>query len=285
MKHFPAAGVALKPQHVERILSTRPSIGCFEVHAENYMGAGGPPHRQLAAIRDSYPLSIHGVGLSLGGADDLDARHLERLRALVRRYQPALVSEHLAWTSHESRCVNDLLPVPYTRAALERVADHVDRTQNALGRQILLENPSTYLAFECDEMTECDFIAELSRRTGCGLLLDVNNVYVASINRGGDASAYLSAFPMHRVQEIHLAGHSARVDGRGRSLLVDSHDAPVANAVWDLFAAVLAQLGRMPTIVERDSHIPSWEALHAEAQHAEALIDTRTRELARAVAC
>ena len=204
------AGVGLKPEHVNTILATLPSLGVVEVHAENYMGAGGPPHRHLTAIRESYPLSIHGVGLSLGSMEDLDSTHVDRLVRLVRRYEPMWVSEHLAWSSHGPLFLNDLLPIPYTKAALERVAGHIDQVQAALRRRILLENPATYLGFEESTYAETDFIAEIANRTGCGLLLDVNNVHVSAINHGRNAESYLAAFPTRRVEEIHLAGHSTR---------------------------------------------------------------------------
>ncbi len=263
-----SAGVGLKPQHVRTILATRPRLGFFEVHAENYMGAGGPPHRHLAAIREHYPLSIHGVGLSLGGAGDLDRAHLGRLAALVRRYEPMLVSEHLAWSSHHGRFLNDLLPLPYTRRALDRVVAHVDQLQMALGRRILLENPATYLGFTESCLEETDFIAGIARRAGCGLLLDVNNVYVSCTNHGRDAGAYLAAFPMQRVEEIHLAGHAPRRDSGGAALLVDSHDRPVAEPVWTLYRRALERTGPVPTLIERDAAIPPWDELQAEAQRA-----------------
>lgn len=277
------AGVGLKPQHVPDVLAERPGLGFFEIHAENYMGAGGGPHLHLAAIRELYPLSVHGVGLSLGGAADLDLDHLGRLAALARRYEPFLVSEHLAWSTHAGHYLNDLLPVPYTAAALERVAGHVDHVQTALGRTILLENPSTYLAFEESAIDEIDFIAEVARRTGCGLLLDVNNVYVSCTNHARDPAAYLARFPMALVGEIHLAGHSRRQDNNGVDLLVDSHDQPVAEPVWALYAAAIARLGPVPTLIERDADIPAWSELHAEAQRAEAVMAETGGDLA--IAC
>lgn len=281
----PHVGVGLKPQHVHDILATRPDIGFFEVHAENYMGAGGPPHRHLTAIRERYPLSIHGVGLSLGGARELCQQHLDRLCALVRRYEPALVSEHLAWSSDSRGYFNDLLPVPYTSEALRRLVEHVDRLQTALGRQILLENPSTYLSFEESVLTETEFIAELAARTGCGLLLDVNNVYVASINQDRDPTRYLAAFPMHRVGEMHLAGHSSRTDSNGAMLLVDSHDSPVAEPVWALYRNALARCGPAPTLIERDANIPPWETLFAEARCAARFGVAAEAGLKHAIAC
>ncbi len=280
---FPT-GVGLKSGHVRAILADLPRIGFFEIHAENYMGAGGPPHRYLAAIRDSYPLSIHGVGLSLGGVQHLDQAHLDRLVMLVRRYEPILVSEHLAWSSHGARFLNDLLPVPYTRAALERVCGHIDRVQTALGRRILLENPSTYVAFEESTFAETDFIAEIAGRTGCGLLLDVNNVHVSSANHGRDAEGYLSAFPLHRVEEIHLAGHSPRIDANGMALLVDSHDRPIAEPVWHLYRKAIAGTGPVPTLIERDANIPPWDELYEEVRRAQDCIALVGKD-ALAIAC
>lgn len=262
------SGVGLKPEHVLTILAELPAIGFFEVHAENYMGAGGAPHRHLTAIRELYPLSIHGVGLSIGGAEPLDQDHLDRLAVLVSRYEPLLVSEHLSWSAHGGSFLNDLLPIPYTRASLERVVGHIDRVQSALRRPILIENPSTYLAFKDSECEEVDFIAEIASRTGCGLLLDVNNVYVSAVNAARNPYAYLARFPSHVVEEIHLAGHARRTGARGEPLLVDSHDAPVAEDVWALFRAAVAWTGPVRTLIERDSNIPSWSELAHEAGRA-----------------
>jgi uncharacterized protein len=202
-----AAGLGLKPEHYADILSTLPAIGFFEIHAENYMGDGGPPHRYLSAIAEHYPLSLHGVGLSIGGSGPLDADHLARLKRLIERYLPASFSEHLAWSTHESAYFNDLLPLPYTAETLERVCTHVDRVQNELGTRMLLENPSTYLLFEESTIDEIDFLAGISERTGCGLLLDVNNVMVSAINHRLDPYDYIRHFPVEKVGEIHLAGY------------------------------------------------------------------------------
>lgn len=263
------AGVGFKPEHLPEILAERPSVALFEVHAENYMGAGGPPHRALTAIRDHYPLSIHGVGLSLGGAGDPDPLHLKRLAELVDRYEPLLVSEHLAWSGSEAGFLNDLLPVPYTRNALDRVIANVEQTQAALKRTILIENPSTYLDFEESAFAETDFISELARRTGCGLLLDVNNVFVSCTNRGSEPEEYLSHFPMRFVGEIHLAGHSCRRDSNDIPFLVDSHDEPISEAVWTLFERVAERIGPMPSVIERDANIPAWGELYGEVLRAE----------------
>ena len=268
----PCAGVGLKPEHYRTIIETKPHIGFFEVHAENYMGAGGPPHRYLTQIRDSYPLSLHGVGLSIGADQPLDRDHLQRLKKLIDRYAPALFSEHLAWSSHEEAFFNDLLPTPYTNETLTRVSEHIDEIQDTLGRQMLLENPSTYLAFAESTWSEIDFIAEAVRRTGCGLLLDVNNVYVASTNQQWDPIRYIEDFPLAAVQEIHLAGHARETDEKDRPLLIDTHDRPVGKIVWDLFEHALARLGATPTLIEWDADVPAWSVLKAEAERAEAIL-------------
>jgi uncharacterized protein len=270
------AGVGLKAEHFRTILEARPEIGFFEVHAENYMGAGGPPHRYLSAIREIWPLSLHGVGLSIGADRPLDAEHLQRLKTLVDRYAPGLVSEHLAWSSHDCGFLDDLLPIPYTAHSLACVADHIDQVQDVLGRQLLLENPATYLAFEASTYAEAEFIAAVVQRTGCGLLLDVNNVYVSSINHQYDPLAYIDAFPLAAVQEIHLAGHACETDESGRPLLIDTHDRPVADVVWDLYAHAVRGTGPRPTLVEWDAHLPDWPTLAAQAQRADAVMAAAT---------
>jgi uncharacterized protein (UPF0276 family) len=270
---FPArAGVGLKAQHYAEIISTQPDIGFFEVHAENYMGAGGPPHRYLEVITEHYPLSLHGVGLSIGADRPLDQDHLARLKTLNARYKPGLFSEHLAWSSHDTGFLNDLLPVPYTDETLARVCEHIDEVQTVMKRQMLLENPSTYLAFAQSTYSETDFIAEIAKRTGCGLLLDVNNVHVASTNQQYDAIEYLNAYPLQLVQEIHLAGYTREADEAGRPLLIDTHNRPVDQVVWGLYSYVIATRGPIPTLIEWDDDIPAWPALHAEAQRAEAIM-------------
>ncbi len=266
------AGVGLKPEHYHAILDTAPDIGFFEVHAENYMGAGGPPHRYLPAIRERYPLSLHGVGLSIGGDSPLDHAHLGRLRELIARYEPAMFSEHLAWSTHDMGFLNDLLPLPYTDATLARVVGHIDEIQTALGRQMLLENPSTYLAFAESTWPETEFIAEIARRSGCGLLLDVNNVEVACTNQQWDPVAYLDAFPTDIVREIHLGGHLEDSDEAGRPLLIDTHDRPTSDGVLDLYRHLLRQTGPVATLIEWDADIPAWPVLLAEAQRAERLL-------------
>jgi hypothetical protein len=271
----PRAGVGLKPEHYRDILQTSPDIGWFEVHPENYMGAGGPPHHFLARVRERYPLSLHGVGLSLGGAAPLDRNHLARLKALVARYEPGLFSEHLAWSTHEGAYLGDLLPLPYTKETLAHVADHVTAAQDALARQILIENPSTYVRFESDDMSEIEFLAALAKRTGCGLLLDVNNVQVCAINHSGDAEDYIDAFPMEHVGEIHLAGSAELREEGGEPLLIDSHDRAVMPDVWQLYRRAIARSGPVPTLIEWDSNIPQWQVLLAEAKRAETIMQER----------
>lgn len=272
----PRAGVGLKPEHYAAILAADPDIGWFEVHAENYMGAGGPPHRYLTAIRERYPLSLHGVGLSIGAAKPLDKDHLQRLKALNQRYQPGLFSEHLAWSSHDAAFLADLLPVPYNAETLARVADHIDEVQDTVGRRMLLENPSTYLDFVESTMRETDFLAEVVRRTGCGLLLDVNNIHVSATNQHYDPLAYLEAFPVAHVGEIHLAGYAPSTDDNGDPLLVDAHDRPIDPVVLRLYERAIALTGPLPTLVEWDNDVPAWPALQAEADRVEAVL-SRTR--------
>lgn len=273
---FPACGLAgtsFKHEHLAAILAGGFGRGFFEVHAENYMGAGGPPHKALERIRRDHPVSLHGVCMSIGGTRPLDQLHLARFRDLVERYEPVLVSEHLAWSTHETTFFNDLLPLPYTEAALARVCEHIDEVQEAIRRPILLENPSTYVAFASSTMSETDFIGRIARRTGCGLLLDVNNVFVSATNHGYAALDYLSDFPLAQVREIHLAGHAEQSDDEGDLLLIDSHDGPVSNAVWKLYEIVLSRSGPIPTLIEWDSKIPDWPVLQREAVAAQAILD------------
>jgi uncharacterized protein len=267
------AGTSFKHAHLAAILVDAAQRGFFEVHAENYMGAGGPPHRALEAIRRDHPLSLHGVCMSIGGERPLDQAHLKRFKHLVERYQPAVISEHLAWSTHENTYFNDLLPLPYTAATLTRVCDHIDEVQHAIGRPLLLENPSTYVSFRESTMSETDFIRAVARRTGCGLLLDINNVFVSATNHGFSARDYLADFPLSQVGEIHLAGHAEQADDEGYPLLIDSHDGPVADAVWKLYEIVIAECGPIPTLVEWDSQIPDWPILKAEAAAAQAILD------------
>lgn len=264
------AGVGLKPEHARDIFDGPAFDGWFEAHAENYMGAGGPPHRFLTRIRERFPLSLHGVGLSIGSEDGLSRDHLARLAAVVLRYQPGLVSEHLAWSSHGAAHLNDLLPLPYTLRTLTRVALHIDDVQVALRRQILIENPSTYIRFQDEELAETEFLRALVRRTGCGLLLDVNNVFVSACNHGFDPIAYLDAFPMEHVREIHLAGHETHTDDPG--LLIDTHSRPVSADVWALYAHAISRTGPIPTLIEWDNDVPSFADLAAEAARADRLM-------------
>jgi uncharacterized protein (UPF0276 family) len=273
------AGTSFKHQHLPAIIADGRQDGFFEVHAENYMGAGGPPHAALARIRQDHPVSLHGVCMSIGGPQPLDREHLGRFRALVERYEPAMVSEHLAWSTHTTTFYNDLLPLPYTPAALTLVADHIDEVQATIRRPILLENPSTYLVFRESTMSETEFLRELVRRTGCGLLLDVNNVFVSATNHGFDALGYLADFPLGNVGEIHLAGHAEQADDEGEPLLIDSHDGPVADAVWRLYDIVIGRCGPVPTLVEWDSEIPDWPVLKAEAMAARAILDRHAAAL------
>jgi uncharacterized protein (UPF0276 family) len=269
------AGTSFKHQHLAEIRAEGDGRGFFEVHAENYMGAGGPPHRALDTLRRDFPISLHGVCMSIGGERPLDKTHLARFQHLVERYEPALVSEHLAWSTHETTYFNDLLPLPYTEATLRRVCDHIDQIHEAIRRPMLLENPSTYVSFAESTMSETDFIRRVAQRTGCGLLLDVNNVFVSATNHGFSALDYLSDFPLANVGEIHLAGHAEQSDDEGELLLIDSHNGPVADAVWKLFEIVVSRCGGIPTLVEWDSNIPDWPILKAEAAAALAILDRR----------
>ncbi|MGI8725489.1 MAG: MNIO family bufferin maturase [Methyloceanibacter sp.] len=271
----PRAGVGLKPEHYGDILKSGPDIGWFEIHAENYMGEGGPPHHYLRAVRELYPVSLHGVGLSIGGSGALDAEHLARLKQLVERYEPAAFSEHLAWSTHDTVYLNDLLPLPYTEETLQRVSDHIDEVQDGLGRQMLLENPSTYIAFAEAEMSEIQFLRAVVRRTGCGLLLDVNNVFVQATNHDFAPEAYIDAFPIEHVGEIHLGGHAEDDDDDGAPLLIDDHGNPVADPVWGLYARAIARSGPKPTLIEWDNDVPEWGELLAEAKRADAVMTDR----------
>jgi uncharacterized protein (UPF0276 family) len=280
------AGAGLKPEHYRDILDGRPGVGWFEVHAENYMGtgngAGGPPHFFLEQIRASYPLSVHGVGLSIGSAEGLAPGHLQRLAAVVDRYQPALVSEHLAWSTHAGVFLNDLLPLPYTEATLAVVVRHVDQVQSTLKRRILIENPSTYLRFVVEQMAETAFLRELARRSGCGLLLDVNNVFVSSANHDFDPTVYLADFPVEHIGEIHLAGHASIEVAGGESLLIDTHDRPVSDRVWALYQSLISRIGPYPTLIEWDSDVPTWARLSTDVARAESLLCIEEGRHARA---
>jgi uncharacterized protein len=265
------AGIGLRAQHHIDVLESLPNVGWFEAHAENYFAAGGSQREYLERIRAHYPLSLHGVGLSLGSTDPLDREHLSQLALAVRRYEPALVSEHLCWSSVGGRFTNDLLPLPYTEEALHHMTARVAAAQDALGRQILIENVSSYLTFKSSEMTEWEFLAALAAESGCGVLLDVNNIFVSANNHDFDALDYLAGIPCRYVREIHLAGHSRR-DCGDRSLLIDTHNAPVCAAVWGLYAAAIARFGPTPTLIEWDADIPPLEILVDEAHRADTFL-------------
>lgn len=263
-----APGLGYKPQHFTAIMADPGPARWFEVHAENYMGDGGRPLAQLRALSERFPLSVHGVGLSIGGEGRLDPDHLARLRRLCDAVQPASFSEHLAWSSHDSAFLNDLLPLPYTAATLARVAAHIDEVQETLGRPMLLENPSSYLAFAESTMTEPDFLRDVARRTGCGLLLDVNNVFVSAVNLRTSPQDYIAAFPLDAVGEVHLGGHAPDADADGTPLLIDAHGTPVADPVWSLLDHTLARTGPRPILIEWDNDVPDWPTLAAEAARA-----------------
>lgn len=267
-----AAGIGYKSQHFAQIMEEAGPITWLEVHAENYMGAGGRPIAQLKALAERFPISVHGVGLSIGGDAPLDRDHLARLRQLCDWLKPASFSEHLAWSTHDTGFLNDLLPLPYTEATLARVCAHIDQTQEALGRQMLLENPSTYLAFAETTMSEVDFLSEIATRTGCGLLLDVNNVFVSATNQNWDARAYIDAFPLHHVGEIHLGGHDEDEDDHGAPLLIDSHGHAVVDPVWSLYAHTIHRAGPKPSLIEWDTDVPPLEVLKSEAARAADLL-------------
>ena len=270
-------GLGFKPEHFAALRANPHPVEFIEIHAENYMGAGGPPHRMLDTLRADFSLSIHGVGLSIGGAA-LDKDHLARLKTLIDRYQPASFSEHLAWSSH-GVFLNDLLPLPYTEETLALVCDHIDQVQDTLGRTMLLENPSTYVLFEQSTIPEVEFLTRISRRTGCGLLLDVNNVFVSCTNHRADPRAYLSDFPMENVREIHLGGH-AEEDLEDGPLLIDAHGSPVADPVWTLYAEVIARIGPRPTLIEWDNDVPDYQTLRDEALRAAAILNRRAAHAA-----
>lgn len=272
MTYLPrTTGLGFKPEHFHDIMTQPGAVGFFEVHAENYMGDGGAPHAMLTALRADHALSLHGVGLSIGGAQGLNHDHLDRLRQLIDRYQPASFSEHLAWSSHGAAWLNDLLPLPYTRETLTTICTHIDQVQDRLGCRMLLENPATYVTFEHSTWSETDFLTEITQRTGCGLLLDINNVFVSATNHRFDAQAYLAAFPLAAVGEIHLAGHDTE-DLPSGPLLIDSHGAPVADPVWALYARVLKQTGPLPTLIEWDTDVPDFAVLLTEAARAKAVL-------------
>jgi uncharacterized protein (UPF0276 family) len=265
-----AAGIGLRAQHHVQVLSQKPPVAWFEAHSENYFADGGAHVDCLSRIRCDYPLSLHGVGLSLGSTDELDPTHLARLRRAVTRFEPALLSEHLSWSSVGGRFVNDLLPLPYSEEALRHVSTRIGQVQDALGRQILLENVSSYLQFAASTMTEWQFLAAVAAESGCGILLDINNIYVAARNHGFACEDFLQGIPRGVVQEFHLAGHD-RIDIEGREVLIDTHGSPVCEEVWNLYRAAVRRFGQVPTLIEWDTDIPALEVLRAEAAKADSL--------------
>ncbi|HEX4300417.1 MAG TPA: DUF692 domain-containing protein [Gammaproteobacteria bacterium] len=268
------AGIGLRAPHVGELLERRPLVSWLEVHSENYFAPGGRAVAELDEVRRHYPLSLHGVGLSLGSMDPLDEEHLRKLSQAVARFEPMLVSEHLCWTSVGGSHLHDLLPLPYTEEALDHVAARIAMVQERLGRRMLIENVSSYLEFEHSAMPEWEFLREVATRSGCGILLDVNNIYVSAVNHGFDAHAYVDEIPAREVGEIHLAGHTRRELQDG-TILIDSHDQPVADAVWALYDYALARLGPKPTLIEWDSSLPALDALLAEAAKAQTHLERR----------
>ena len=263
-----APGVGYKPQHFAEIMEQAEPVQWLEIHAENYMGAGGRPLAQLRHLAEKFSISVHGVGLSIGGEAPLDPQHLSRLKHLVNWLKPASFSEHLAWSTHDGHFYNDLLPLPYTNATLDRVCTHIDQLQEEINRPMLLENPSSYLAFTESTWSEPAFLAEISRRTGCGLLLDVNNVFVSATNLDFSPQGYIDAFALDKVGEIHLGGHDEDEDDQGRPLLIDSHGREVVDPVWALLDYTLERSGPKPVLIEWDNDVPDWPTLAAEAERA-----------------
>ena len=272
-----SAGVGYKEQHFREILESPGDVAWLEIHAENYMGKGGRPIAQLRRLRENFPISCHGVGLSIGGEEVPDEHHLDRLRNLLEWLEPASFSEHLAWSTHDGKYFNDLLPLPYTEDSLARVCRHVDQVQEALGRPMLLENPSTYFGFKESTLDEIEFISGISERTGCGLLLDINNVHVSSTNMLFDPADYIDSFPFDRVGEIHLGGHEEDQDPEGATLLIDNHAAAVADPVWELYARAINIAGPLPTLIEWDNDVPDWSVLSAEAARASRVMTGQVR--------
>lgn len=271
LPHSP--GVGYKAQHFSGIMDDAGPVGWLEIHAENYMGLGGRPLAQLRHLSEKFPFSVHGVGLSIGGEGRLDADHLARLKTLCDWLQPSSFSEHLAWSTHDSAFLNDLLPLPYTAATVTRIADHIDEVQTTLGRQMLLENPSSYLAFAESDMTETDFLAQIAARTGCGLLLDVNNVFVSATNLGYSPHGYIDDYPLDHVWEIHLGGHDEDADETGAPLLIDSHGREVVDPVWALLDYTLIKSGAKPLLIEWDTDVPEWAVLVEETKRADAALN------------
>ena len=269
-----AAGVGYKPQHFADIVENPGAVAWLEIHAENYMGDGGRPLAQLRHLAERFPFSVHGVGLSIGGEGRLDPQHLARLKHLCGWLDPASFSEHLAWSTHDAAFLNDLLPLPYTDATLTRVADHIDELQEVLGRRMLLENPSSYLAFSESTLSETEFLRQVAKRTGCGLLLDVNNVFVSATNLGTDPHSYIDDFPLDLVGEIHLGGHDEDHDDHGAPLLIDSHGREVADPVWALYDYTIRKAGARPTLIEWHNDVPEWPELETEAARATKVLES-----------
>lgn len=265
-----SAGIGLRAQHHVHVLTALPSVAWFEAHSENYFADGGSHVACLTKIRDRYPVSLHGVGLSLGSADEVNRRHLAELSRVIARFEPALVSEHLSWSSVDGTFANDLLPLPYTEEALRHISRRIAQTQDALGRRILIENVSSYIKFTASTMTEWEFLAGVATESDCGILLDLNNIYVSAHNHGFSCHDYLRGIPRGAVQELHLAGHM-RVDREGHALLIDTHGSPVCDAVWDLYRHALQRFGAVPTLIEWDTDLPTFDVLQAEARKADAI--------------
>ena len=268
----PHVGIGYKAQHYMDIIKNPGALSWLEIHAENYMGQGGRPIAQLRHLAEKFPISVHGVGLSIGGSGPLNIDHLQRLKSLIDWLNPASFSEHLAWSTHDNHFLNDLLPLPYTATTMERVANHIDQVQDTLCRQMLLENPSSYLSFSESDMDETEFLAQIVKRTGCGLLLDVNNVFVSAANLKTSPQAYIDAFPMHAVGELHLGGHDEDEDETGAPLLIDSHGKSIVDPVWALLDYTLARSGPKPLLIEWDNDVPDWNILSAELTRADAAL-------------
>lgn len=273
------AGIGLRAQHYHEVVQTRPATGWFEVHSENYFGDGGPPLHYLEQVRRDYPLSLHGVGLSLGSSDPLNQAHLEKLKSLIARFAPGLVSEHLCWSSINGLYLNDLLPLPYTEEAVQHVSQRIIQAQDYLQQQILIENVSSYLQYRHSTMPEQEFVAAVATRAGCGILLDINNIYVSAVNHDFDPLAYLRAIPVTLVREMHLAGFAVNHYDEGE-LLIDHHGAPVAQPVWDLYGEALKRFGPTPTLIEWDTDIPPLSVLLDEAGKADALLERQHAHVA-----
>lgn len=271
-----SVGVGLKPLHFEAILASIPPLQFFEIHPENYFVQGGKMHHYLEKIAAQYPLSFHGVGMSLGSFDGLDLAHLKNVKQLINRYDPCLVSEHIAWSRFESTYLNDLLPLPYNNETLDILSRNIDQAQTVLKRTLLIENPSTYVEIQSSTYSEVDFINKLLKKTGAQLLLDVNNVFVSAFNHGWDACNYIRQLNPETVSEIHLAGHSVE-SLSDRQICIDTHDSIIKSAVWDLYAFTLNHVGKQPTLIEWDGNLPEWNTLHQESQKARHFLQEASR--------